>query len=288
MLIQEEQGKDLTLHKPTAITHMRNDFTVAEHKLFNSMMFHAQSDGLRKDVYRVPVVDLFHWNGSESRNYKWIKEVARGLHRKDSVELNVLGKDKRQIWKIQHLFGQFQFDGEFFEFSFNATLMKELRSSDLYGRFFFLIQMRMRRSYSIRLYEALVDKICRSGNQETVEVEFGVDELRSLLLDKVGSTYAQFKRFKDKILSPAVEEINATSQLFVVMETIKNGNKIVRVKFIASHNEAYQMSLDLGDIEDTLGRSVKKVEALEHGDNENQLLFLLTDQGISPTGAKKY
>lgn len=134
--------------------------------------------------------------------------------------------------------------------------------------------------YSIRIYQ-LLKQYRKIGHRE-----FRVDDLKEILgIDK--GKYAQFKQFRAWVLNQAKKEFEKKDDagfyqcdLSFVLETIREGRKITRVKFIIV-NQAYQETLPFMDT-----KSVFPVRP--ELSSEKELLEKLEYFGIAPLRAKSY
>lgn len=134
--------------------------------------------------------------------------------------------------------------------------------------------------YSIRIYQ-LLKQYRKIGHRE-----FRVDDLKEILgIDK--GKYAQFKQFRAWVLNQAKKEFEKKDDagfyqcdLSFILETIREGRKITRVKFIIV-NQAYQESLPFMD-----QKSVFPVRP--ELSSEKELLEKLEYFGIPPLRAKSY
>src|SRR5690606_10838527 len=79
-------------------------------------------------------------------------------------------------------------------------------------------------SYSIRLYE-LMRKWSFLNKWES-----SVEEIREKL-GALTKSYTLYGNFKNKVLLPAVEEINEQTDLFISFKEIKKGRKVERIEF---------------------------------------------------------
>lgn len=77
--------------------------------------------------------------------------------------------------------------------------------------------------YSIRIYE-LITQYKSMGEREIF-----IDDLKKWL--QVEDKYPRFNSFNQRVLEPAIAEINEKSDLVVTVELIKRGRKIVALKF---------------------------------------------------------
>ena len=134
--------------------------------------------------------------------------------------------------------------------------------------------------YSIRIYQ-LLKQYRKIGYRE-----FRVDELKEILgIDK--GKYVQFKQFRAWVLNQAKKEFEKKDDagfyqcdLSFTLETIREGRKITRIKFIIV-SQAYQETLPFMDT-----KSVFPVEA--ERSSEKNLLEKLEYFGITPLRAKSH
>ncbi|MCA2494100.1 replication initiation protein [Vibrio alginolyticus] len=90
---------------------------------------------------------------------------------------------------------------------------------------------RLNTPFSFRLYQWLykAKKLNKNKKGEVVEVIFEVDWMKSQTA-LIGE-YERWEAFKRKVLTPAVEKINANTDLSVIYKPIKTGRKVTAVKF---------------------------------------------------------
>ncbi|HHA2250246.1 TPA: replication initiation protein [Enterobacter ludwigii] len=79
------------------------------------------------------------------------------------------------------------------------------------------------RTYSIRIYE-LLQQFRSTGDRS-----IALDDFRSLL--ELGEKYQTFKSMNQLLLKPAIAELNEKSDLSVSVETVKQGRKVVALRF---------------------------------------------------------
>ena len=70
-------------------------------------------------------------------------------------------------------------------------------------------------------------------NRYRGEWELPLDELRNSVLDCKGQeSYQEYKIFKNRVLDPAVNEINKKTDCHFTYETVKRGRRVAKIKFI--------------------------------------------------------
>jgi plasmid replication initiation protein len=90
--------------------------------------------------------------------------------------------------------------------------------------------------YSMRLYELLIQF------KKTGERIIRVEDFRSLL--GLEEKYTQYRDLKKWVITPAVKELNAKSNLTIELETLKNGRKVEHLIF--NFKRCNQLKMDLG------------------------------------------
>lgn len=75
-----------------------------------------------------------------------------------------------------------------------------------------------------------------------------LDELRDTVLDcKSQESYKEFKIFKNRILDPAVKEVNTKTDCHFEYEVIKRGRKVAKIRFIYHSEEQLEGQLSFND-----------------------------------------
>lgn len=95
--------------------------------------------------------------------------------------------------------------------------------------------------YSVRLYELI--KSIHFHDLEEYSREYSVDELRKQL---DAEKYTAWINLKQRVLEPAISEINAYSDKNITMQPIKRGRSVNRVKFTITSKDALE-ALQLRD-----------------------------------------
>lgn len=94
----------------------------------------------------------------------------------------------------------------------------------------------LRSVYAIRLYEML--KQYGSRGHRTITI----DKLRDLLM--LGDRYTRFNNLRQRVIDPAIEEINTTTDLSVEWRPIRENRKIVSLAFDFAQNPQQQLGFE--------------------------------------------
>lgn len=96
-----------------------------------------------------------------------------------------------------------------------------------FTKFELVYTLRMKHKASPRLYEIL--KSYHYDGLKPYEKDFDIDELRRLL-DADNPTYQQFKYFNQFLLKPAINEINAQTDIHVTATPLRTGRKVFAMR----------------------------------------------------------
>lgn len=97
---------------------------------------------------------------------------------------------------------------------------------------------RLNKSYSIRLFQILKGLFNkRKKYRKVFKKVFSIDELRYLM--DLRDKYKAFKMFNDKVLKPAIAEINKSTSIYVVSVDMirRSGRKISHIEFTFTDNK---------------------------------------------------
>lgn len=107
----------------------------------------------------------------------------------------------------------------------------------------------LKNKHSIRIYELL-------KQYETIgKREFTIDELKKILM--LEGKYEQFRDFNKSVLKQTMEEINEFTDLDIDIEYIKQGRKVVAVKYTIEGREKKEEAItnDIQDLKIKMGLS---------------------------------
>lgn len=103
-------------------------------------------------------------------------------------------------------------------YSFPKGLRRIIQDSRYWGRIKAYVMFNFGSKYALALYEAL----CLRANLRVSEQRFSVEEFRALLGIETGKL-PLFKSLKQRVLDPAVLEINGLSDFTVSIEALRDG-----------------------------------------------------------------
>lgn len=202
--------------------------TETEAKLIAVMISTVEKNDDKFEKQRISVADFCELMGIKKPEYRHIKSAVEKLIGK-SVAVEQIQENGRSKWIGRTWFSEIIYtDGEgVIEYTFSPSMEPYLLDLKEFTRYHLSNILSLKSSYSIRLYE--LSKQHQNKKIKTFSLE--LEELRK----KIGATqksYDAFGSFKQKILTPALQEIKNTTDIVVTYEEIKRGRKVVAIKFL--------------------------------------------------------
>lgn len=228
-----EKDQALTVRKSNQLIQLnRFDMTLREHKLLRYCISKIKPTDKGEETYTIRIRDVCKAceiaDNVTGGAYKAMREAVKKLDSFNFFVKDVDGRDHLVHW-IEHVVIdpenkkkaciQFNFDPRIVPYLFN---IKKLFTSYALGNV-----MRMQSVYGLCLYELLKSYQFRGGHT------FTLDELR-YLMGAEEESYKRYSNLKQKIIEPAIKEVNSVSDLKVDYVEIKEGRKVTGLKFIIS------------------------------------------------------
>jgi len=286
----------VSIRKPAATTHMRNQYTLTEKKLFNIIMHQGERDDYGRTVYTMPVADLRRdLNSTTSRNKDWLRDAIRGLVTK-GVEWNTLGKDKSlknsvvDDWGISTFLSMGNIKGSSFRFSINPHMIGWIKEQRVWGRMHYMVQLRFSKTYALILYEFMITELSnftKAGKRikvkkgEAIDIIVPLTSLR-ILFGTSKTQYKEFRSFNQHVIGVALNEVNRESDIYITHKSLRTGRSVDRVSFKVVRKEHYQLLLP---VTETMSEDSSSGDVDPIGDDD--LLLLLKSVEIGPTVARR-
>ena len=204
-----------------------------QRKIGNILLYNAYTDLLTKEIHSIRVRDLAESVGFNSNDYDLLKSSLKQL-RNIAIEWNVLNVDGREKWGVSSMIAEAQIENGMITYSYPPMLRKLLYNPEIFARIDLRVQKRFSGNYALSLYE----NCYRFKSAGTTGVIL-LDTWKKLIGVETGGTYELFKNLNRKIIKPAVEEINAVSDIQVTVEYIKEGRKVIGLQFEITENPMF-------------------------------------------------
>lgn len=177
---------------------------------FNTMIFDIS------DFYKAMGID-----NPNGQTYAYIKNVIRGLRNKTSDWIQIGDYETIVSWIEKPKF--FSGSGKV-ELKLDDDLKPYLLKMNGYMQAQLNYYYQMHSKYSMRLYELL-----KTWEKAGIK-EFEIEDLR-MCIDAYQKSYTNYAILKNKVLDPAIQDINKITDLTVSYETKKRGRKVTHIEF---------------------------------------------------------
>ena len=207
--------------KPGELVDMRSgaDLSLQDRRVFNLLIENAWSEIAEAKTHSIPISRLRgpHHKGGE-RVAESVSTLMTTL-----VEIPAQLNGEAAVYKTQLLGPTTQVIDEaspraMLLYSFPEGLREIIKDSRYWGRIKAWVMFSFTSKYALALYEA----VCLRANLRVDEQMFGINEFRALLgVEK--DQYPGIPQLKQKVLTPAVSEVNALSDFNVRVQIVREG-----------------------------------------------------------------
>lgn len=216
----------MPVRKHTNLVHSKSPMTCLQRQVFNALLYHAHHE-LRDNsalIHEIPIQDLAALIGFESNNTQHLKQSLRNLVT-CQLEFNVLDEKGAEIWEAMTALAGVQFRNGRCYYQFAEFLRPKLYHPERYGLLYLDDMRRLTMTASTALYENAT-RFAKWG----VTPYFSIAQLRALL-GAESKTYDDFRRLNNKVLNPAVKQINDVTSFDIAPEIEYERRKASKVRF---------------------------------------------------------
>ena len=228
---------DLKITKSNDLVEASYKLTLNEQRVLLMAIAHIDSRKplIKKYYFRISARDFAETFGIEIKHaYEALEDAAKRLLKQIVQTYDRKNKVCEQFHWVFHVK---YFNGEgFVELGFSPNIIPYLTLlSQRFTSYELQHITRLNSSYAIRLYELL--KQFAQTNERVIPLERFKERL------ELADQYPRFFDLKRRVIQPAVDEINAYTDLEVKWDTVRKGRKVMSLMFI--FNETKQTKLPL-------------------------------------------
>ena len=214
--------------KASPAIQIQGNLTHLQRRVWNVLLANAYDELPNKDIHRVSIAELAEKLGFDSRDIDHLKETVKALV-DHTVEWNILGKDKKQIWGVAALLASAEIENGICTYGFAPHLRYKLYNPRIYTKLNLRLQNRFTHRYALILWEVCFDYFDTARNEgETPFIP--INTFRNLM-GLEDNEYPVFKILNRDVIKPAIEEINELTNFFVEVEQKRQGRPIAFLKF---------------------------------------------------------
>lgn len=218
------------------IQRARYDLDIKELKILAFLFSMIKPTDQQGTLYTFRMQDFCRITGVNYRSgmyYNQVKKALKGLADKSFWAADENGRDVLVRWIDDVIVDR---SGSKITVRFHQTIEQYIHGLfSNYTEYTLLSTLPMRSAYSFRLYEILKS----FAYMKKYKVDLNVLKQRLM----IGDRYDNFKDFRKKVLTIAINEINAYTDLIVNYDTIKEGNKVVTLVFYMAQRDVFDYAI---------------------------------------------
>ena len=248
---------------PAIQIQIQGKITDLQRSTWNVLLANAYHELPTKDLHRISVAELAKGLGFDSPNEEYFSETLEALVN-CIVKWNVLGKDTKVGSGVASLLGSVEIENGICTYSFAAHLRYKLYNPRIYTKLNLSLQKRITSRYAFILWAICFDYFNTARNQG--ETPFIPLDTFKEWMGIARDDYPTFKTLNQRVIKPAIKEINERTNFSVEIEYKRIGRKIGEMKFKISQLkeppsvEPVQETVSL-DIEGLSPVAIKLVQA---------------------------
>ena len=193
--------------KNVAAIHVSGKLTLLQRKLSNVLLLNAYDDLLAKPAHRIDARTLCLMIGYNSNDMETLKAALRSLA-ETVAEWDMLDGRGRKEWGVSALLSYAKLTDGICEYAYSPALAEKLHDPKVFALINLNIQRRFTSGHALALYENCY-RFLRTGSTGWWEIGL----FRKLMGVDDSAYYETFKHLNAKIIKPAVEEINRSSNI---------------------------------------------------------------------------
>lgn len=212
--------------------------SLLQKKILNVFLKYAKPNLMDREEHSITLKELIRVLEFDSNDYNPILSAIEQLP-KVTVVWNYLGKDHKvtKDFGAGGILSQVELIRGVISYSYPMRIRQMLHAPKKFSVIDIKLQNEFSSSYSLTLYEIL-------EKYRGLTDMFPVEKFKDVLgIDANNVTYTEFKNFNRKIIKPAINEINAISDLNVEAHFHKNGRNIVGISFHVTQNKQQSLGL---------------------------------------------
>ncbi|MDH2326976.1 replication initiation protein [Cereibacter sp. SYSU M97828] len=226
--------------KHVAAIHVSGKLSLLQRRLSNVLLLNAYDTLVTQQVHRIDARTLCLMIGYNSNDMDTLKAALRGLA-ETVAEWDMLDEEGRQEWGVSSLLSYAKLKGGVCEYGYSPALASKLNDPKVFALINLNIQRRFTSGHALALYENCY-RFVRTGSTGW----WSLDIFRRLMGVNDSAYYEVFKHLNAKIIKPAVEEVNRSSNIVIEPETRKMGRTVTDIRFLIRENPQLSI-LDLDD-----------------------------------------
>lgn len=221
---------ELMVRKNVGFIHTSGDLSLIAHRLSNVLLYFAYRNLTAVPAVRthtIKVSTLTEYLNFESKNTAVLKEALKSLIT-TCIEFNLLDKSGKEKWKAMTILSFAEISDGVCTYRYDEEMEAKIRDAQVYAYLSLEIQNQFTSTYALRLYEN-----CNRFKGSGSTGEWSIPLARRILGAK-SSSLDEFKRLKQRVIDPSVNEINKVSDINVSVKFNREARTVVGMTMLVS------------------------------------------------------
>ena len=235
-------GNNVEVKKHVGAIHVKGALLLLQRKAANALLLNAYDelpdDSVKEHTVRVS--ELAAAIGYDSNDHETLKRTLEAL-----VDLkitwNLLDPSGQREWGVGSFLASARIKAGVCRYAYPAPLRELLYNPQIYARVNLAVQTRFSSGPALALYENCL-RFLKVGTTGWISLE----DWRGLLGVGDGQ-YPEYKRFRSKVLTPSVKQVNEQSDIRIKMETRREKRRIAALRFSVERGPALDEDALVGE-----------------------------------------
>jgi len=244
--------KNSMVKKHIATVHVEANLSLLERKMFNVLLINAYPKLTKQKNHAMRYTALCEMIWYSSGDRESIKKALRNIAK---TQIEWIGKNeagKEVSWKVFNYLSsaEIKWGADSFEYGFDTKLAEHLYDPEVFAQISLISQRKFTSKYALNLYENCA-RYRKNHKFKWITPVWEIDLFRKFMgvaETKLYSTYGELNR---RIIKPSIAEINEVSDVFVTLETFKEGRKVTGLQFKVEDNPN-QSQMQIPGVEDEM------------------------------------
>ncbi len=252
------------LKKQVGVIRVSNPVGLLPRKTWNVLLVNAYDELLSKEEHTISIQTLSETVGFNSKDVATLKKSLQKLQT-TIVEWDVGGQSEskgvsfKEFSSVQML-GGFKVKSGTITYRYDKCLKEVLYNPIMYQKIGIAQQKVFNTSYGLYLWENCLRYI------NVGSTGFSTTEEWRKLLGATVKSYDVYKDFKKHVLTPAINEINKLTNIFITLKTRRTGRKITHIGFDVEENKQELLPISDGLLDIKNSAEYKKLKSYKIAD----------------------
>lgn len=228
--MKKQRTPQAIVKKSVGAIHIEAKLSLVERKLSNALLFNAYENLLLNKQHSIDIKTMSALIGFESKNTSELKGAIEKLV-STTIKWNIFDEKGEEEWEIASLLAYAKIKNGICTYEYSSALAEKFYNPEIYARINLSIQKNIASGHTLALYEMCV-RFLGVGSTGWVSVE----KFRRVMGVYEDKYYGEFKNLNRRIIKSSVEEINKSTNIFVVVEYRKVNKVVTDVRFLVKEN----------------------------------------------------